>query len=265
MAYDNRTLSEEQGGEGRAGLGQRGSLTLERGLRVLRLLAAHPEGLSVSGIASALGTHRAGVYRLLEPLTGQRFVSRDSSGLYTLDIGLVELASAVRPRLQTVAAPLLQQLADEIGVTTALTIRDGEEAVLLSVFEPRSSHMYIGHRPGLRHRLDQAAAGLAILAGQPARPGEREAVTEARGRGWAVTFGEVIPGVTGIGAPLTLGDARLQASVSAVWLDDRDLEQAAAALVRRAQAISNGFVAGVGGERSEVAGVADSTPGGPRG
>src|SRR5690348_6373307 len=34
------------------------SLTLERGVRVLRTLAEHPEGLTVSELAAALETHR---------------------------------------------------------------------------------------------------------------------------------------------------------------------------------------------------------------
>ena len=112
-------------------------------------------------------------------------------------------------------------------MTTALTLRDGEEAVLLSVFEPRSSHMYIGHRPGLRHRLDQAAPGLAILAAQPPRPREREAVTEARASRMGRHLRRGDPRCHRDRRPLVTGDPQLQASISAVWIDDRDLEQAA--------------------------------------
>ena len=52
------------------------SLTLERGLRVLRVLGEHPEGMTVSELADALGTHRAGIYRLLGPHLSERFVRR---------------------------------------------------------------------------------------------------------------------------------------------------------------------------------------------
>ncbi|MGZ4168889.1 MAG: helix-turn-helix domain-containing protein, partial [Solirubrobacteraceae bacterium] len=52
------------------------SLTLERGLRVLRVLGEHPEGLTVSELADALATHRAGIYRLLGPHLSQRLVGR---------------------------------------------------------------------------------------------------------------------------------------------------------------------------------------------
>ncbi len=67
------------------------SLTLERGLRVLRVLAEHPDGLSVSALAAEMETHRAGIYRLLGPLVDQRLVVRDADGRHTLGVGLIEL------------------------------------------------------------------------------------------------------------------------------------------------------------------------------
>ena len=216
-----------------------GSLTLERGLRVLRVLAAHPEGLSVSNLAAALGTHRAGVYRLLGPLAAQRLVVRDAAGLHTLDVGLIELAGAVRPRLQAIATPVLQRLADELGATTALTVRDGEEAVVLNVLEPRNADMHIAYRAGLRHALDQAASGIAILAGGPKQAGERTAVREARRRGWAHSAGELIPGATGVAAPLRIDGSDEQASISAVWIELRDPAKAAERVTRAASAISD--------------------------
>ena len=94
-----------------------GSLTLERGLRVLRVLADHPAGLSVSDLAREMSTHRAGVYRLLGPLSDQRLVLRGEDGRFRLGIGLIELASGVRARLQEIALPELQALADEVGAT----------------------------------------------------------------------------------------------------------------------------------------------------
>jgi DNA-binding IclR family transcriptional regulator len=157
-----------------------GSLTLERGLRLLRVLARHPDGLSVSQLATELDTHRAGIYRLLAPLLRERLVTRDGDGQHRLAVGLIELASAVHPRLQQAARAELERLADELGATTALTVRDGEEAVVLAVVEPRNTDMHIAYRAGLRHSLDQAASGIAILAAMEPSAGERAAITKAR-------------------------------------------------------------------------------------
>jgi DNA-binding IclR family transcriptional regulator len=219
---------------------QSGSQTLERGLRVLRVLADHPDGLSVSGLASALDTHRAGIYRLLGPLVDQRLAVRGEDGRYVLGAGLIELASRVRPRLQEAALPELRRLADALGATTALTVRDAEEAVVAAVVEPRNTDMHIAYRSGLRHRLDQAASGIALLAGLPPRDGEREPIRLARARGWSQSTSELLPGgVTGVGAPILVPGHECEAAISAVWADGRDPAGAAEAVMRSARSIAS--------------------------
>ena len=52
------------------------SQTLDRGLRALEVLAEQPDGMTVSELAAALGTHRAGVYRLLGPLVDHHLAVR---------------------------------------------------------------------------------------------------------------------------------------------------------------------------------------------
>jgi DNA-binding IclR family transcriptional regulator len=215
-----------------------GSQTLERGLRVLRALGDEPAGLSVSELAKTLGTHRAGIYRLLAPLAGERLVERAANGRYSLGAGLVELASRVRPRLQELAAPELRRLADELAATAALTIRDGHEAVVAAVAEPRNADVHLVYRTGLRHALDVAAPGVAMLAAAPPRRGERPAVREARKRGWAVTTGELLFGATGVAAPVVGAHGEAVAAVSAVWIEPRDERPAAVAVVAAARAIS---------------------------
>jgi DNA-binding IclR family transcriptional regulator len=211
------------------------SQTLERGLRLLRVLADEPDGLSVTELAAELDTHRAGTYRLLGPLAAHRLVVRGADGRYALGLGLLELASAVRSRLQEVAVRELRILADELQATTALTIRDGDDAVVAAVVEPTGTAMHVAYRPGLRHPVDRAAPGLAILSAGPALPGERSEVALARERGWAVSTGELLPGATGVAVPVPATGPGAEASISAVWVDPRD-PAAMAVQVRRAAA-----------------------------
>jgi DNA-binding IclR family transcriptional regulator len=214
------------------------SLTLERGLRVLRILAEHPEGMTVSELAAELGTHRAGIYRLLGPHLEERLVWRRVDR-YHLGAGLIELASRVQPRLQEVAGPLLQALADQLGATAALTVRDGEDAaVVVDVRSPRNADLHITYRPGLRHPVAIAASGIAVLAGNPARPGERPQVTEARSRGWSRSTGELLPGASGVAAPVMTGRAEADAAISAVWIGDRDDAAVAAPVMAAAAAVA---------------------------
>ena len=109
---------------------------------------------------------------------------------------------------------------------------------MAAVVEPSGTSMHIAYRPGLRHPVVRAAPGLAILAGDPAVPGERPEVAVARERGWAVTTGEILPGATGVAAPIVVPGRPTEASISAVWVDPRDPEAMAAAVVRTARAIA---------------------------
>jgi DNA-binding IclR family transcriptional regulator len=209
---------------------------------LLRVLANHREGLTVSELAGELGTHRAGVYRLLGPHLRERLVWRHADGRFYLGVGLIELAAAVQPRLQELAGPLLQSLADELTVTTALTVRDGEyAAVVLDVRSPSHADLHITYRPGLRHPVSVAASGVAILAGGPERPTERPEVTEARHRGWAQSTGELLPGASGVAAPIRQGPGEVEAAISAVWIGERDNERMARAVIATADAIAGGL------------------------
>ena len=65
--------------------------------------------------------------------------------------------------------------------------------------------------------------------------GERAAITEARAQGWALSTGELIPGATGVAAPL----AGLDASISAVWIELRDPAAAAGRVTHSAGVIAS--------------------------
>ena len=201
---------------------------------MLRVLSEHPEGMTVSELADVLGTHRAGIYRLLAPHLAERLVRRREDR-YLLGTGLVELASRVQPRLREVAGPLLQALADELTATAALTVRDGEDAaVVLDVRSPRHADMHITYRPGLRHPVAIAASGIAILAGGPPRPSERRRGDRgARARMVAVDRESCCPAPRGWRRP-----PGTRAAVSAVWIGDRDEPAMARAVIATARALA---------------------------
>ena len=215
------------------------SQTLDRGLRALEVLAEHPDGLSVSQLAAALDTHRAGVYRLLGSLADHHLVRRDDEGSFTLAPGLIELAAGVRPRLQEVAEPVLQRLADQLRATAALTIRDGDEAVVAMVVPPREPRMHLTYRPGMRHPLTRGSPGHVLLAAMPPRPGEPAAAAKAREQGYAVSTGQLLPGATGVAAAIAAPGHEPDAAISAVWIEGLDPESVAADVVAAAGEIAD--------------------------
>jgi DNA-binding IclR family transcriptional regulator len=190
------------------------SQTLDRGLRVLAELANHPQGLTVTELATAVGVNRTVVYRLVTTLEQHRLARRDGAGRLHVGLGVLGLARGLHPVLREVATPVLRALAEDLGATAHLTVIDGAEALAIAVVEPTWTDYHVAYRVGARHRLDQGAAGRAILLGRD--PGSTE-----RGDRYVFTTGELQPGARGLASPV-LGVDGLEASVGVVTMGDLD-------------------------------------------
>lgn len=195
------------------------SQTLHRGIRILEHLASAGAACSVAEIGQALGVHRSITYRLLRTLEDHRLVERDAAGRFGPGLGLAALARSVRTDLQTAAAPHLEALAAELGMTAFLVVRAGAEAVTVTSVEPRDSATHVAHRPGTRHPVDRGAPGLALLMPEPPADGDRDELRAARATGWAVSAGEVIAGLHSIAAPVLGRDGSASAAIAVVYVD----------------------------------------------
>jgi DNA-binding IclR family transcriptional regulator len=208
------------------------SQTLDRGIRILESLAARADltGLTVTELATALGVGRPVVYRLVTTLEAHHLVARADDGRVRLALGISRLASAVTPIVRAEARPVLRELADAVGATAHLTVAEGDEALALVVVEPSWTDFHVAYRSGSRHRLDQGAAGRAILAG---RAGEDGVVS---------SDGELQPGAHGLAVPLAAaapGAVRggVEASVGVVSLAPLDARTVGPRLQHAARAL----------------------------
>lgn len=181
------------------------SQTLDRGLTVLALLAKHSDGLTAAELAGHIGAARAIVYRLLRTLEAHNLVTRLDTR-YVLGFGLAELASRLRPRLQSVALPILQELSQRTNSTAILSVADGDQALVLLTAEPPDSTMHLAMREGARHPLTVGADGVAILAGRPPSSSDTEDVLRARRQGYAISVGALQEGAVGVAAPIRVSD-----------------------------------------------------------
>lgn len=184
--------------------------TLDRGLRLLHLVADAPGGLTVTEAANRLGIGRAAVYRLVGALTEHGMLRRDGAGRLRLGAGVLQLARRAQPLLAEGALPALRRLAEQAGATAHLTVVEGGEGVALAVVEPSWTSFHVAYRAGSRHPLERGAAGRAILAG---RAGDTAPVS---------TSGELQSGAYGVAAPV-LGVPGLEASVGVVSLAPLDV------------------------------------------
>lgn len=199
--------------------------TLDRGLRLLQLVADAPGGLTVTEAAARMGVGRAVIYRLVGTLVEHGMIRRDAGGRLRVGLGLLQLARRAQPLLADAALPALRRLAERVGATAHLTLAEGGEAVALAVVEPSWTAFHVAYRAGTRHALDRGAAGRAILAGR-------------RGEGGAVsTSGELQPGAYGVAAPV-LGVEGLEASVGVVALGPLDAAALGPRVIATAEAVA---------------------------
>ncbi|WP_231644802.1 IclR family transcriptional regulator [Sciscionella sediminilitoris] len=177
------------------------SKTLHNGLEILELLVTHPKGLTLTEIAEAIGTHRTVAHRLVRTLEAHQLCRRDRFKRISLGTGLVRLAEPVEQDLRTLAKPVLEELTDLTQATAHLVVRENDKQVrMLMIVEPRQARMHVSFRPGQVDPIDRGSAGLAMLAAAPPIENEREEVTLARERGFAVSYGEIAPSIIGISA-----------------------------------------------------------------
>jgi len=185
-----------------ASAGAPGSQTLARGLNALQLVASAPNGLTVGQVAEDIGVHRTIAYRLLNTLAQYRFVAKGEDGRYRSAAALAVLGASFDNNVRQLCVPTLRSLADELGATVSLLIAEGDQQVAIAVIAPTNVYYQLSFHEGSRYPLERGAAGIALLASMPPRPGERELTHQARQQGWVITHGEIEPNTYGLAVPV---------------------------------------------------------------
>jgi DNA-binding IclR family transcriptional regulator len=199
-----------------------------RVLDLLELLAAEPEGLSVTEISGRLSIPRSSAHMLVQTLSERRYVRCDSAGTkrFTLGVPLVQLGLSIADRLElrTVARDVLERLVETWHETALLAAADGDDIVYIDKvvsdrFGFRTDPRVNARRPLHSHSLGKAllaAAGEDLLASLLAakrleRVTEftivdpvalREELRQTRERGYAIDEQEAVLGVCCVGAPV---------------------------------------------------------------
>jgi DNA-binding IclR family transcriptional regulator len=175
-----------------------GSQTLARGLTALQLVAASPTGLTMQELADQVGVHRTIAYRLLTTLSQFRLVAKGEDGRFRPAAGLAVLGASFDRNVRQLSLPTLRALADELGTTVSLLMAEGDQQVAIAVIVPTQVAYQLSFHEGSRYPLSRGAAGIALLASMPPRPGERDLVAQARECGWVTTYAEIEPNTYGL-------------------------------------------------------------------
>ena len=143
------------------------SSLLERGLKVLELLAGHPEGLALSAIAAAGQLPLSATHRLLSELVRIGYVRQmRGQGDYVLTIKMVSLGLSFLSGsgMVDVAQPFLDTLAERSHELVRLAIVDGDDLVFVAKAQGATRGLRYDPDMGLSVRLSCSAAGHAWLS-----------------------------------------------------------------------------------------------------
>ena len=105
------------------------SAALERSLRILELLAKHPEGCALSSVSIQLRLPLSATHRLLTALSEAGYIKQSrEQGDYFLTMKLVSLGFSFLSNAGVVdiAQPMLDRLAEDSGELVRLGVLDGE-------------------------------------------------------------------------------------------------------------------------------------------
>ncbi len=144
---------------------------LSRGLSVLRCFSYGHERLNSSEIARMTGLPQPTVWRICKTLEADGYLVADGEGtryrpgLAVLTLGYAALATL---DIASLAAPLLQQMANQVRGTAGLSTREGLGMLFIQRLEANDAILNFNMRAGATVSIANSATGWANLAFLPA-------------------------------------------------------------------------------------------------
>jgi DNA-binding IclR family transcriptional regulator len=138
---------------------------IARMMKLLDVLAGHPEPLGLKQVAQYTGLHPSTAHRILSAMAADRIVDRIEPGSYRLGMRLLELGNLVKSRINVreMALPVMRELHAQIGETVNLSVRHDDEIVYVERTSSGRSAMRVVHVIGTRAALNITAAGKLFL------------------------------------------------------------------------------------------------------
>lgn len=138
---------------------------IERMMKLLDVLAKHPEPLGLKQVAQYTGLHPSTAHRILAAMAADRLVDRIEPGSYRLGMRLLELGTLVKSRISVreLALPLMRELHAQTGETANLSVRHDDEIVYVERTSSGRAAMRVVHVIGARASLHVTAAGKLFL------------------------------------------------------------------------------------------------------
>ena len=203
----------------------KGTSVIVNAVAVLRTFTADEPLLGVTEIANRVGLHKSTVSRILATFEQEHLVERDpETKRFRLGLGLIAVAGPLLAELEErrVAYPVLRELAEQTGETSALMVWNGSASMCV---EQIPSHHQIKHTTPLGAQYSDALSAsvqVFLAAEAPDRvrtllrsgtityPGLDETgledylvrLKDVAQRGWAINDGDTSLDEVGVAAPV---------------------------------------------------------------
>jgi DNA-binding IclR family transcriptional regulator len=202
---------------------------IKRVLQIIRLIVQENKQFGVTQISHTLLINKSTVFGILKALQAEGFVVKDpATKKYTMGPGLFQLSATIfkRTDLATLAHPFLEQLAEQVGETVILGVRQNNHVKFLEVIEAKKD-LKISSHVGAKIPLAAGATGKVILSfmedseiaslfreeGLPQFTEKSltdldlflQEIEKVRKQGYALDFDEYLKGTTAVAAPIRAG------------------------------------------------------------
>lgn len=216
--------------------------SVERALDIVDILVDRGRPLRLAEVARESGLHIATAQRILRVLHDRNYVAKGSAG-YTVGASVVAAAYSFLNgnQLALAAVPVLQELADALGLTASLSVRVGSARVLVERIEGTSPLRYqlpIGGRLPLhlgagkvfladlpleeRERILTGLGEHIVTAGgeEVSLPDLKSNLDEIAARGYAISRSERVIGAVSVAAPVRSREGVLLGVVQVSGLEE---------------------------------------------
>jgi DNA-binding IclR family transcriptional regulator len=221
-----------------------GTQSIHRALSILKKISHYNEaGVRLSQMAHELEFHTATTHRILAILVKEGWLSMNPvSKTYHLGYEIFALgAKANQFKLKDLFHGVLERIADQIGDTTYLVIRSGNDALCLDRVIGKFPVQVLTFDIGHRRPLGIGAGSLAFLSSLPVDQADSiimeneqrykvfnrsyeeilSAVKQSRRLGYGLSVKTVTPDTVGVGVTVTKSDGEAVAAISVAGISKR--------------------------------------------
>ena len=202
---------------------------LSRGLRILETLSQAGEPLTLSGIASALGTPVSSVQRMVDQLRAEEFILRSPTGGYYLGNKLFRIAldNGAHGILLTTAMPIMRRFVQHTAESVHLSVPVVDQFVVIGQLEG-TGVIRVTIRPGSYHLPDYPSGKLLLSFGAPgadetlSRNLPEDEQVSIRTQRFAFAPSSVRRGVYHLSVPIQLSDGTCVAALASSFANPLD-------------------------------------------